>query len=292
MGYVASTIPDAIIVVTGLDLMKSAWKWLHDFRRELRHPYKIVTIFTESPYRPSEELELATWSDYVYTNDLAFASRLRKIQPRTWYLPQAYDDKIHTPKEMPHKYGTYMCGSGFKSRLDLLGKIDWEATGSTFTLRGLWPDITEGTALFPYYHEGLVKNEDVVDDYRASDICLNLHRQEGEMVVFERDLPNSYSKEKRSFPITEAYSMNNRTCEIAAAGGFQIVDDSRAEVAEVFGDSVPRFGIKNPGELQEMITFYAPRPEQRAKLSQEARMRIKGRTYLANVRQILSCIGG
>ena len=81
MGYVASFLPDVIIICTGLSLYKSCWKWLHDFRSELKHPYKIVTVYTESPYRPSEEIELANWSDYVFTNEKNFVGRLRKFQP-------------------------------------------------------------------------------------------------------------------------------------------------------------------------------------------------------------------
>ena len=292
MGYIASTLPDILLCITGLDLYKSAWKWLFDFRKELKHPYKIVTVLTESPYRPSEEIEIATWSDYVFTNEREFVGRLRKFQPRTWYLPQAYDDQIHKPEEREKTIGAYMCGSGFKSRIDILSNIDWKATGTTLTLKGLFKDIDEESALFPYYIEGLVKNEKVVEDYQASNICLNIHRQEGEVTIFEKDLPNYYAKEKRLFKVTDAFSMNNRTCEIAATGGFQIVDDTREEVAEVFGESVPRFGINEPGELQELITYYTQHPSQRAKLAEEARLRIQGRTYLANTKKILSLSGG
>ena len=291
MGYVASTLPDVIICATGLDIYPSAWQWLYDFRKELKHPYKIVTILTESPYRPSEEIKIATWSDYVFTNEREFVNRLRKFQPRTWYMPQAYDDQIHKPEEREKKYGVYLCGSGFKSRIDILSNIDWKATGTTLTLKGLFKDIDEKSALFPYYIEGLVKNEKVVEDYQASNICLNIHRQEGEVVIYEKDLQNYYAKEKRLFKVDDAFSMNNRTCEIAATGGFQIVDDTREEVAEVFGETVPRFSMNEPMELQELITYYTQHPSQRAKLAEEARLRIQGRTYLANTKKILSIVG-
>jgi len=292
MGYVASSLPDVIICCTALTLSKALWHWLHDFRKELKHPYKIVTILTESPYRPSEEIEIATWSDYVFTNERDFVGRLRKFQPRTWYLPQAYDDQIHKPEEREKEHGVYLCGSGFKSRIDILSNIDWDATGTTLTLKGLFRDIDEESALFPYYIEGLVKNEKVVEDYQASNICLNIHRTEGDVVIFEKDLPDYYAREKRLFKVTDAFSMNNRTCEIAATGGFQIVDDTREEVAEVFGEFVPRFGINEPGELQELITYYTQHPSQRAKMAEEARLRIEGRTYLANTKKILSIVGG
>jgi len=292
MGYVASSLPDVILICTGLTFSKALLRWLHDFRKELKHPYKIVTILTESPYRPSEEIEIATWSDYVFTNERDFVGRLRKFQPRTWYLPQAYDDQIHKPEEREKTIGAYMCGSGFKSRIDILSNIDWKATGTTLTLKGLFKDIDEESALFPYYIEGLVKNEKVVEDYQASNICLNIHRTEGSLVIYEKDLPDYYAREKRLFKVTDAFSMNNRTCEIAATGGFQIVDDTREEVAEVFGETVPRFSMNEPMELQELITYYTQHPSQRAKLAEEARLRIQGRTYLANTKKILSIVGG
>ena len=290
MGYVASTFPSVIIIVTGLSLYPGAWKWLWDFRKNLKHPYKIVTIYTESPYRPSEELALAQWSDYIFTNERDFVGRLRKFQPRTWYMPQAYDDLIHTPEEREKRYGTYFCGSGFMSRIAALSQIDWGATGSDFTLKGLWPDLDESSPLWSHYTEGLVQNERVVEDYRSSDICLNIHRQEGELVVFERDTPDSYAKERAVFKVKDAWSMNNRACEIAATGTFQISDDTRGETAEVFGDSVPRFSMDDPSELQELVAYYTRRPELRAKKAQEAHMRISGRTYLENMKRMLTLI--
>ncbi len=292
MGLVASAFPDVIIVVCGLDLYKSAWKWLWEFRKNLKKPYKIVTIYTESPYRPSEELELAQWSDYIFTNERDFVGRLRQFQPRTWYMPQAYDDRIHTPAESENRYGTYFCGSGFSSRIEVLSEVDWASTGSDFTLKGLWPDLDETSPLWSHYTEGLVQNEKVVEDYRTSDICLNIHRQEGEIVVFERDTPKSYAKERALFKAADAWSMNNRACEIAATGAFQITDDTRGETAEVFGDSVPRFSMDDPEELQELVAYYTRCPEQRAKLAQAAHLRISGRTYLENMKRMLTLIGG
>ena len=287
MGYVASALPDAIIVVTGLTMHKGTWQWLEDLRRQLRHPYKIILVYTESPYRPSEELELAQHADYIFTNERAFVGRLRQFQPRSWYMPQAYDEEIHAPAAREQRYATYFCGSGFRTRIQVLEQIDWERAGG-LTLKGLWRDIEEGSPLKPYYQEGLVQNEQVVEDYRASGICLNLHRREGEIVVFERDLPNSYSLERGVFKTADAESMNNRACEIAATGAFQIADDSRAELGEVFGDSVPQFSVDEPAELQELVEFYTQRPQIRAKLAEDARMRIQGRTYLENVKRILS----
>jgi hypothetical protein len=293
LGYIASALPSAIIVVTGLSLWKSAWSWMREIRSELKHPPKIVLYYTESPYRPSEELEYAQWADYVFTNERNFVERLRQFQPRTWYLPQAYDDQLHTPGDpVPHEYGTYFCGSGFLGRIKTLEAVDWASTGCPLTLKGLWRDIQPNSPLHPYYTEGLVPNERVIEDYRRSDICLNVHRMEGEAVVFERSEPNLYARERRPFKVTDAYSMNNRTLEIAASGGFQLVDDSRDEVAEVFGDSVPQFETNNAAHLQELVAYYAQRPELRAKKAQAARLRIEGRSYLANVKRVLSLIGG
>lgn len=293
MGYIASSLPDIVMVITGLDFCKSAWSWIEGFRKYLRRPYKVVLVYTESPYRPSEELEYAQWADYIFTNEKTFVGRLRKFQPRTWYLPQAYDDELHVPDwDAEKKYGTYFCGSGFKGRIELLSNIDWDVTGSTFTLKGMWPDIDEDSPLHKYYVEGLVPNERVVEDYHASEICLNIHRTEGELVVFERDEPNLYSRERRGFAVRDAWSMNNRACEIAAAGGFQLVDDSRGEIEEVFGDSVPTFSMNDPAQLQDLIAFYTKRPELRAKKAREAHVRIEGRTYLANTKKILNLVGG
>jgi hypothetical protein len=292
MGYVASAAPDVILIVCGLDLYKSAWKWLWDFRKNLKKPYKIVTVYTESPYRPCEELELAQYSDYVFTNERDFVGRLRQFNPRSWYLPQAYDDLIHYPEKREKKHGSYFCGSGFLSRIDTFSQVDWDASGGGFTLKGLWPDLDESSSLWKHYKEGLVQNERVVEDYRASNICLNIHRQEGEVVVFERDTPAAYARERAVFKVSDAWSMNNRACEIAATGAFQISDDTRMETVEVFGDSVPRFSMDEPAELQELVDFYTQRPELAARLAQEARMRIDGRTYLANMKYVLTQVGG
>ena len=174
----------------------------------------------------------------------------------------------------------------------MLSKVGWAATGSDFTLRGLWPDLDETSPLWSHYTQGLVQNEKVVEDYRSSDICLNIHRQEGEIVIFERDTPKAYARERAVFKVRDAWSMNNRACEIAATGAFQITDDTRDETAEVFGDSVPRFSMDDPAELQELVAYYTRHPELRSKLAQEARLRINGRTYLENMKRMLTLIGG
>jgi len=291
LGYIASSDCDAIISVCSLDVYKSAWTWIAGLRRNLKKPPKVVFLYTESPYRPAEELENARWADYIFCNERSFVPRLRAFQPRTWYLPQAYDDQWHVPAQREPRYGVYFCGSGFRNRVETLEQVDWAATGTTLTLKGLWPDIEPGTPLYPYYEKGLVPNERTVDDYRASQICLNVHRQEGEIVVFERDVPErSYMRERRPFRVRDAWSMNNRTLEIAASGGFQITDNTRDEVGEVFGASVPRY--TDAAHLQELVTYYAQRPDERARMAAEARLRIEGRTYLANMKRVLNLIGG
>lgn len=286
MGKIAAVLPDYVVAVTGLALWKNVWQQLLDLRRELKHPYKIVLVLTESPYRPGEELELSNFADYVFTNEREFVSRLRQFQPRSYYLPQAYDPDVHKlGDEYSNHHKVYMCGSGYRERVKVLEGVDWSI--ARLTLKGIWRDL-EGTALEQYYEEGIVPNKEVVEDYHNSAICLNIHRQKVEHILFEVDRPGYHKDKRGAFALDSAYSMNNRAVEIAASHGFQLCDDSRAEVAEVFGDAVPTYSVDDSGELENLIEYYIPRPGLRRKLASGAAERIEGRTYRENAKKVLS----
>lgn len=286
MGKLVRVLPDYVVVVTGLALWKDVWHNLLDLRREFKRPYRIVLILTESPYRPNEELELANWADWIFSNERTFVPRLRQFQPRAYYLPHAYAPEIHKPgSEYTDDHGVYMCGSGFKGRVEVLRGVDWSSAG--LLLKGMWPDLKD-TELAPYYEEGLVPNEQVVEDYHHSAICLNIHRRQADHVVFQLDEPDYQAKQKRAFKLHAAYSMNNRAVEIAASHGFQLCDAGRREVVEVFGDTVPRFSVDDSEELESLVEYYIPRPELRRELAEGAAERIQGRTYRRNAKKILS----
>lgn len=231
----------------------------------------LAVIHTESPYEDAAQAEWASaYPEALHcTHDRASADRLGWL-----YLPHAYDPAIHRPcfERVGHetidgasirewnnsedRYGPDACdvlfiGTGWPERIAFFEQVDW--SGVDLRLMGLWPGMSDTSALRPYYRHGLVPNTDAVRLYRAARINLNLHRT-GHGAV----------------------SLNPRAFELAACGAFTLAD-RRDDGTTLFGETVPTFST--PGELSAMVRRFLADPAGRQRLAEQARLRVLHETF-------------
>lgn len=260
--------PDLVVVVCGIGLHPDLYPLLR------RAGLPTATILTECPYQDATQLPIAAVTDYVFVNDRASLMPFRRVNPRTWYLPPAYDPEIHRPIAVgpETRCDVFLVGTGFGERVRFLEAVDW--TGIDLRLFGLW-DLRADSPLRRFHRAEFLPNDAAARWYSGARVSLNLHRTDRGWAT-PGDL------------VTAAYSINPRAYEIAACGGFQLCDDSRPELADVFGCAVPAF--HTPEDLGGLVRWALADDAARAELAAAARERVAPHTFTARARTLLAAI--
>jgi spore maturation protein CgeB len=228
---------------------------------------RVALLFTESPYDLEREMLWAEQADIVWTNERTSAPALRRVCPRSFYLPHAMRPEIHKPFDeldatMP-AHDVVFVGTAFQERIELLEAIDW--TGIDLGLYGQWRELGRSSPLRPFVRGGVTDNVKTAALYRRARIGLNLYRQ-------------SMGWGKNARRITCAESLNPRAYELAACGCFH-VSDARPEVREVFGDLVPTF--KTAAECESLIHRWLADDAGRAKVAAALPQTVREHTWQA-----------
>jgi len=264
-------MPDWTLIVSAMYLHPDAVIMLR------RAGQKVAILFTESPYDDENQLRLAPYVDACWVNERSSVAKFREINPHTYYYQHALDAQKHTPKaddmDVP-AHDVVFVGTGFKERLELLQAVDW--TGIDLGLYGTWVLLGARSRLRQYIRGGAIQNEKTAALYRKAKIGLNLHRSSK---GFGRDVPHTQGAE----------SLNPRCYELAATGTF-FVTDYRAELTDVFGDTVPTF--RNARECEEIIRYYLAHEEERRAIAARLPELVKPHTFDARAEQILGVLNG
>jgi len=260
--------PDLVLVVSGMGLHPDLYPLLR------RAGLPTATVFTESPYSDDRQLLIASVTDYCFVNDRASLMPFRRVNSRTWYLPPAYDPDVHRPIPVgpDNRSDVVLVATGFGERVRFLEAVDW--TGIDFRLFGLW-DLPAGSPLHRHYQRRLLPNDEAARWYSGARIALNLHRTDT-------------GWGSGGTQITDAYSVNPRAYEIAACGTFQLCDNSRPELADLFGCSVPTF--RTPEDLGGLIRWALANDGARAELAAAARKRVAGQTFTARTKALIAAV--
>lgn len=236
----------------------------------------VVTVVTESPYNDADMVDLARVSTIVATNERQSVPHFqRHAGEAALYLPTAYDRERHTPgpPEAGKQCDVFFVGTGFDERAKLFAETDW--SGIDFRLAGFWPTGEDGEViptaqearlgqvkighdarLAPFIARGLIDNAETVRWYRSARIVLAVHRDDG-----------------------RGESIGPRVYEAAACGAFQLADDSRPELTDLFGESIPTFRAGDPEHLAWTVRYWLARPEQRQRLAEYARRLVAQHSY-------------
>lgn len=238
---------------------------------------RVAGWFTEAPYETDDDRELhhTRFVDLAFTNDRSSVPAFQAVLDQhgrdrgAVYLRHAFNPAIHTPPLEPlpdaDRCDCLFIGSGFLERQYQFECVDWD--GIDLRLGGLWWGLTRPHFLCDYVRwDGPLPNPDVARLYGGAKIILNPHRFH----------PN-------------AESANPRVYEAAAIGAF-CLSDYRAEIEDVFGDSIPMWMPGVPYQLGALVRRFLADPEQRQNRAAEAQRRVQSETFAHRARTIIQAM--
>jgi len=247
--------PDVALVVAGAAYHRRGFELF----KNLGVP--AVLMLTECPYNDDLHTEIIKGSYAVAAtvNDLmSVETASRDGGVSAAYLPHSYDPPRHHPDGGPTDGpSVFFHGTLWDERKRLLSG-----------LRDI-PGAHIG-GITPTSRDNVISNAEMAEFYRRSKVCVNNHRIErGPGRVIEEGA---------------AYSLGPRAFEIAACGGFQICD-YRAELVEVFGDSVPIY--EGARQLRDLVLYYLEHEAEREELRKRQHEAVADCTFENRARVIL-----
>lgn len=261
-GFVMAKKADVVIFVHGLNVPSSIPETLR------RGGYTTALVCTESPYETDKEANAAQFYDWVFTSERQAVRLFVNNHPeRVQYLPHAWNPATHTPDgPMADPCDVFFCGTRYPERDALLNGVDW--TGINVVDRTL--DYTQKDKV--KLLQSITENSVTASYYRSARISLNAHRQIGD---FERQIP---------ITANTAESLNPRAYEVPACGGF-LISDSRAELPDVFGDSVPTY--TDSASLERLIRYFLAHEDERLLLAGRQRAAVQMHSWAHRTQSML-----
>lgn len=261
---VLDTLPDVVLIVMGLALHRRAYELMN------RLGIPRALILTECPYNDDRQWQLLAKGhiQIAFANDKASVIPLRGTGVRVEYLPHSFDPERHFPAPVGERYqrDVFFHGTLWPEREALFKTLDLRPYRSH--VGGVaWDGENQRMV------GDIIENEEMAQWYRGAKIVLNPHRT---IKTYGECVGEG-----------EAWSLGPRAFEAAACGAFQICDDSRSELAEVFGQSVPTF--RGVDDLQSKIGYYLAQEQEdeRRAMAKEAYQRVQQCTFERRARDIL-----
>lgn len=260
---------DWVFVVAGTYVLADVYELMR------RAGLRVAVLLTESPYDMAHEVEIAKRVNLVFTNERTAVETFAQYCP-AYYYRHAIDPAKHDPAgeddDTVAAHDVVFVGTGWQERIELLSAVNWD--GIDLGLYGTWPLLGSRHRLRRFIRGGIVPNETTAALYRRAKIGLNLHRTS---VDFTRG----------SARIAGAESMNPRCYELAACGRF-FITDRRAEVAEVFGDTVPTF--ETPAQLETLIRHYLAHDAERERIAARLPGMVAAENFYERARTIVNVL--
>jgi spore maturation protein CgeB len=239
-----------------------------------RGGYKTALYCTESPYQTNTEANLAQFYDVIFTSERNAVSLFTNNRPDTvHYLPHAWNPTRHTPAgDAADPCDVFFCGTRYPERDALLNGVDW--TGINVVDKTLDYTKEKNTAALLMQ---TVENGTVAAHYRSAKISLNHHRQITDFMGKETIAPGA------------AESLNPRAYEVPACGGF-LISDQRAELADIFGSSVPTY--TDSASLERLIRYFLSHEDERRLLAGRQAAAVQAHSWAHRARTLTNILGG
>lgn len=267
----AEVKPDLIIAMAQAPLGKEVLSRL----RALNAP--LVFWFVED-FRALEYWEkVVPYYDYIFTIQRGdFFEKLKsKGIKEYYYLPQACAPEHHRPLSLTNEekksFGSDLSfmGAGYYNRRAFFEKlVDFD-----FKIWGSGWDLSSPAGRLVQKNGVRVNEDECVKIYNAAKINLNLHSS-----TFHEGVN----------PIGDF--VNPRTFEIAACGGFQLID-YRSELSELFESGTEIICYKDIDELRDLITYFLKNPDEMARIASMGQSRARrDHTFENRMREMLSVV--
>jgi spore maturation protein CgeB len=221
----------------------------------------------------------AVYSHFFHIQGQALETELDRLGANHSFLPVAAHPPVHRPIELTEEdqaqFGAPVgfMGHGYPNRQLVFSRlVQWGLPlgiwGTAWPKKGGWNTLVreQGRRL---------TSDEVVKVYNACPVVLNLH-----------------SSPTADDGVAKADFINPRTFEVAACGGFQLVDRVQG-LEKLFAPGREIAVFASEGELLEMARHYLANPEERARIAQAGRRRVLNEhTYYHRMERMLTkCLG-
>lgn len=226
-----------------------------------------VVWLKESPYEDEWQRHFVDHFDFAFVNDKVSVPVMNEVVPSV-YLPHSYDPETFMRIERQQNIDVFFCYTAFNNRVPVVDQLSSSGLKCVLPKAGTVYDESSGITGVSF-----VPPERVAHFYNTSKICLNVHRTE-----------KLYGSGEQ---ITQAYSLGPRAYEIAACGAFQLSDNTRPELTEVFGDTVATYD--NPDDIVEQCRYWLDpaRDKQRVEMGLASMERVRECTYAHRAAQVV-----
>lgn len=271
--------PEAVVCISGTVFPPPVAALLGQYTRT-------AVVLTESPYQIDQELAIQSCYRTAFTNERRMVPRI--IEQRyqdghshpesVYYLQHMFDPARHYPREPEPEYASDVCfiGSPFPERQALLNGVNW--SGIDVRAFGVFDDLAAVEQRDDHEPLTVKANTEAHRWYAGAKIVINHHRT------------IRYYGREQQIDAGEAESLNPRVYELAAARVFQVCDDSRPELATMFGDSIPTYRADDSADLERVIRYYLAHPRERERLAAEAYRRVQAHSAENRMRFVLDRI--
>ncbi|MBM6618238.1 CgeB family protein [Bacillus suaedaesalsae] len=268
--------PDLAVSIVGYNLDKELIKFLQQLN------IKFGLWLTEDPFYIDSSIKLIEDINYIFTIDLGAYEFYKRNYPlkNIYHLPLGTDPSLYFPIQSADKvYDICIVGYPYPERVDIVNQI---LDNTTFTI------ILVGPTWKRYLTKQKLKSnikiinkwlepEKVREIFNYSKIIINSHRS------------HQFSKNKNSLGI-ENKSINNRTFDIAANGGFQLIS-YKQDLGFHFNRNNEIIPFTDNKECLHLIDFYLENEELRDNYSNNARERVLNEhTFEHRLTYLIKCI--
>ncbi|WP_071393415.1 CgeB family protein [Bacillus tuaregi] len=251
--------PDFILVFVGYKLQQD---FLPFFKQK---GYRLGIWFTEDPFYLDESIRLAEMFHNIFTIDLGAYEYYTKVLQgkKIYHLPLGTDSAQYFPSQSNHPvlYDLCLIGYPYPERVQLAHLIAEQTPYQLLVAGPLWRRAMQGIAhqrvmvINKWIHPGIVNQL-----YHQSRMILNPHRS------------HLFHKNKNSLGI-ENKSLNNRTFDIAACGGFQLIT-AKPDTVLHFDSKCELVSYTTVEECLKLIHTFIHDDEKRANYSRRAMERV------------------
>lgn len=242
-----------------------------------RHNIVSVFWFVEDFRRFTYWKDIAGLYDFFFVIQKSpFTDIVRKLCPRSFYLPLAAEPSVHRPLNLSEKerreYGSSVSfvGAGYPNRVALFEKLeleDFKIWGSDWNL-----SRNSGLHKFLQRNGARIDVKEYVKIFNASPVNLNLHSSLNPDEMGSGDF------------------VNPRTFEIAACRAFQIVD-YRTLLGELFEEGEEIIACRTIYEMKRAIRKALEDPEWRMDVARKGYRRVlREHTYLHRIKTLLEIL--
>lgn len=258
-------VPDVVLIITGTALHRRGYELLH------RLHIPVAVLLTESPYADEAHAPILEKGHVAvaFTNEKNSVATLTKATGvPVHYLPHSFDPQRHKREKVHRVYDSdvFFFGTLWEERKRLFEGLKGKRG---YRIDGINPTVENAANVTP------IPNAEMAKWYNGTKIAVNHHR------TF-CGVDSGGNERHIKMP---AFSLNPRAFEIAACGTFQLCDDSRGELTEIFGDTVATYNT--PQDLVWQLDYYLSKDKDRRDMAGEAHLIVQECTFANRAKNII-----